>query len=113
MQCGGLWFANGKFGVTWKLIQSVVQKPRATLAGTCFLKLNTADKEKMKQNTGPPAAELIDDDVINAGSIVEDSDSESECDDTEVVAQKQEPEPVAVVKKKKVVKKKVVAAAAL
>ncbi len=113
MQCGGLWFANGKFGVTWKLIQSVVQKPRATLAGTCFLKLNNADKEKMKQSNGPPAAELIDEDVINAGSIVEDSDSESECDDTEVVAQKPEPEPVAVVKKKKVVKKKVVAVAAL
>ena len=27
IQCGGLWFANGKFGVTWKLFQGVV-KPK-------------------------------------------------------------------------------------
>ena len=38
LQCGGLWFANGKFGVTWKLIQAVVPKPKASLMGTCFLK---------------------------------------------------------------------------
>jgi len=25
IQCGGLWFANGKFGVTWKLFQGVVK----------------------------------------------------------------------------------------
>jgi hypothetical protein len=24
MQCGGLWFANGKFGITWKLVQALV-----------------------------------------------------------------------------------------
>jgi len=38
IQCGGLWFANGKFGVTWKLIQAVVPKPKPSLVGTCFLK---------------------------------------------------------------------------
>ena len=37
IRCGGLWFANGKFGVTWRLVQAVV-KPRATLGtgtGSC------------------------------------------------------------------------------
>ena len=27
IECGGLWFANGKFGVTWKLMQAITQKP--------------------------------------------------------------------------------------
>ena len=48
LQCGGLWFANGNFGITWKLIQAVAQKPRATLSGQCFIKLKTNDKEKLK-----------------------------------------------------------------
>ena len=46
MQCGGLWFANGKFGVTWKLFQAVV-KPRASLAGKCHISLSQKDKETM------------------------------------------------------------------
>ena len=48
IQCGGLWFANGKFGVTWKLIQAVVQKPRGSLTGTCFINLNNSDKQKLQ-----------------------------------------------------------------
>ena len=35
IRCGGLWFANGKFGCTWKLVQAVV-KPRASLKGRCL-----------------------------------------------------------------------------
>ena len=27
VQCGGLWFANGKFGVTWRLVQGLAAKP--------------------------------------------------------------------------------------
>lgn len=48
IQCGGIWFANGKFGVTWKLAQLVVQKPKGTLTGQCFIKLNKSDKDKLK-----------------------------------------------------------------
>jgi len=43
MTCGGIWFANGKFGVTWKLIQAMVQKPRAQLSGKCYLKPTSKD----------------------------------------------------------------------
>ena len=31
LQCGGVWFAGGKFGVTWKLFQAIV-KPNPTKA---------------------------------------------------------------------------------
>jgi hypothetical protein len=46
IQCGGIWFANGKFGVTWKLFQGVV-KPTQTLAkGQCHIKLDGSEVKK-------------------------------------------------------------------
>ena len=67
MQCGGLWFANGKFGVTWKLVQAGVQKPRASLQGSCFLTFKKADKEKLKAQV-----------VVETSTHVEDSDEEDD-----------------------------------
>jgi hypothetical protein len=75
MQCGGIWFANGKFGVTWKLIQAVVQKPRATLTGQCFISLKPSDKAKLKTSTTPNTDTLVDDDNV---ANVDDSDGENE-----------------------------------
>ena len=93
IQCGGLWFANGKFGLTWKLIQSVVQKPRASLAGSCFIKLKPSDKERLK-TSAPPAEEA---DVEPVGQIVEDSDPEDEPEEeAEEDDQEEEPVPVPV-----------------
>ena len=71
VQCGGLWFANGKFGVTWKLIQAVVPKPKASLMGTCFLKKKIVVASVQQQ----------DEPVVSAAvqaTLVEDSDSEDE-----------------------------------
>lgn len=102
IQCGGLWFANGKFGVTWKLVQAIVQKPKATLQGTCFLKLKPEDKERMKSNNTSGTSDLVDDDNAGQHTNAEAEDSESEKEEEQVVA-----EPAPVVKKKKVVKKKV------
>jgi hypothetical protein len=120
IQCGGLWFANGKFGVTWKLIQVVVQKPRAALSGQCFIKLKSSEKEKLKAAPAP-SAEAVDRDDAHNGAGVEDSDAEAEAEaDVEdddvpaptpvVVAPAPAPAPVVVAeepKKKKVVKKKI------
>jgi hypothetical protein len=36
LQCGGLWFANGKFGCTWKLFQALIQ-PKPSLKGRCLI----------------------------------------------------------------------------
>jgi hypothetical protein len=118
MQCGGLWFANGKFGVTWKLAQAVVQRPKGSLTDECLIKLKPSDKARLKAAPAPDA----DDDSAVAGAQVEDSDEEDE-DDNEpvavppVVVAAPPPAPVEVKqavaaaleepKKKKVVKKKV------
>jgi len=118
IQCGGLWFANGKFGVTWKLIQVVVQKPRASLSGQCFIKLKSSDKEKLKAAPAPTGDVVDDEDAVHTAEV-EDSDED---EDEEPVSAPVVPPPAPVVvappaavveepKKKKVVKKKVLAEA--
>ena len=47
IQCGGIWFANGKFGVTWKLFQCVV-KPRETLSGKCHIQLTSTERTALE-----------------------------------------------------------------
>jgi hypothetical protein len=43
IQCGGLWFANSKFGCTWRLFQTVVQ-PKPTMNGKCWISVTPAAK---------------------------------------------------------------------
>jgi hypothetical protein len=113
IQFAGIWFVNGKFSAGWKLIQAVVQKPRAQLQGQCFIKLKTQDKEKLKNQTVKDEDEAI---VISTN--VEDSDAEDDDDDA-LVDQEQDdeeveispvpvPVPVPLVEEPKVVKKRVV-----
>jgi len=101
--CGGIWFANGKFGVTWKLFQGVV-KPKASLKGTCHIQLSVEDKDRMVKQ------QLLDDDEDEdaidepqeVSTAVEDSDDEDHIkQEVAQVVKEAEPEPV----KKKVVKK--------
>jgi hypothetical protein len=75
LQCGGLWFVNGKISITWNLKQAIVQKPKQTMEGTCFLKPKTADKEKMRAL--PPPEDDVDPDGAPT-TIVDDSDDEHE-----------------------------------
>ena len=75
LQCGGLWFVNGKISITWNLKQAIVQKPKPTMEGTCFLKPKAADKEKMK--TLPPPEDPVDPEGVPT-TIVDDSDDERE-----------------------------------
>ena len=113
IQCGGLWFVNGKISITWNLKQAIVQKPKQSMEGTCFLRPKAADKEKMK-SLPPP-----EDDVDPEGApttIVADSDDEDDHHaDTPVPVAAPAPTPVieqvAVVEeevkpKKKIVRKK-------
>ena len=99
MLCGGLWFANGKFGVTWKLFQGVV-KPKPSLKGKCLIALSDTDRV---------ALEKSDEDLESRSVGVA---LEADSDDDEVEPEPEpEPEPVVVdpPTKKKVVRKKTVA----
>ena len=110
IQCNGLWFAGGKFGVTWKLLQCCVRPPaRLVGMGTCHIEddsddeealefLNKRDKENENNN---------DDDDDEEEEHVEESHQEEEEEEEEDVAEvvKQEVEK-AKPKKKKVVRRK-------
>ena len=72
IQCGGIWFANGKFGVTWKLLQAVV-KPKQSLKGQCFI--NLSKEEKTKMETSNPDEDDVNDIVAK---VVNDTDDEDE-----------------------------------
>ncbi len=101
IRCGGLWFANGKFGCTWKLVQAVV-KPRPTLAGRCHIHLGTEDRERL--------AAQDDDEEESAPSVVPtaaaDSDEEEEAPSSPPPAPSFDATPPS--EPKKVVKKRVV-----
>jgi hypothetical protein len=119
IQFAGIWFVNGKFSASWKLVQAVVQKPRAQLQGQCFIKLKPQDKEKIKNQTVKD-----EDDGPIATTCVEDSDEEEEPDEEEEADDEEDaeapppvPAPVpvpvpvqapVVVEEPKVVKKRVV-----
>jgi hypothetical protein len=105
IQFAGIWFVNGKFSASWKLLQAVVQKPRAQLQGQCFIKLKTQDKEKLKNQT------VEDDEPIVISTAVDDSDVDEEDEDVEeevIAVPVPVPEPAPVVEEAKVVKKRVV-----
>ena len=76
IQCGGLWFVNGKVSITWNLKQAIVQKPKtsAIAEGTCFLRIKPADKEKLRSL--PPPEDDVDPDGAVSSTIVEDSDDD-------------------------------------
>jgi hypothetical protein len=78
LQCGGLWFVNGKVSITWNLKQAIVQKPKTSsiAEGTCFLRIKPADKEKLKSL--PPPEEDVDPDGAVTSAIVEDSDDDDD-----------------------------------
>ena len=79
IQCGGIWFANGKFGVTWKLFQAIV-KPKMSLKGKCHIKLDEEEKTKIVSQVVPTDVDGDADggehDHDNVSAIIEDDEEE-------------------------------------
>ena len=117
IQCGGLWFANGKFGVTWRLVQAVV-KPKESLRGKCFINLSSSERDAMTKDSGgdekPKGMAVAD----SSEEDDEDDDNDDDVDDavaTNVVVEESPSRAVAheltsmttaAVPKKKVVRRK-------
>lgn len=93
--CGGIWFANGKFGVTWKLQQAAL-KPKHSMKGKCFLSISAADRERASRQKADD--EDDEEEAVNT-QVSDDEEDEIEAEVAEVVQPKK-------VVKKKVVKKK-------
>lgn len=98
--CTGLWFAGGKWGVTWKLIQAKVRPPQRLIgAGKCNMAEDSDDEEMQEQLNN----ETNEEEVVTPTPAFEDDDEEEE-DETPAA----EVEPVEQVKKikKKIVRRK-------
>lgn len=114
VQCGGIWFAGGKFGVTWNLLQAII-KPKLSFRGTCGIELpgdevrkQVAASTSVPVPVAAPAAQYEEDDDDN------DEEEEDDCVPTRrpsVPAPAPAPAPVAAasvdepITKKKVVRK--------
>ena len=80
IQCGGLWFANGKFGVTWRLVQGIVQ-PKLSMRGRCHLSLTPSESVKLQVEAEKQQQQqqFCDDDDVSSAcpvSVTETADSD-------------------------------------
>ena len=111
IRCGGLWFANGKFGCTWRLLQAVV-KPKRSMKGKCLIQLSGEDMKKMKLQEDRDTDEEVpvemapdsDDEGVEAESDI--GTQEMEDDAKAAVAEVVEETVTEAPKKKKVVRRK-------
>ena len=120
IQCGGIWFANGKFGVTWRFVQGMIQ-PRLSMRGKCHLSLTSSsdsavDSQKSIQNDHH--SEVVHEQQQQKQHQVETVDSDDDGEEEEeddvvpsrtasapVIAAVVTPAAAAEVPKKKIVKK--------
>lgn len=110
IQCGGLWFVNGKVSITWNLKQAIVQKPKQSMEGTCMLVPKESDKEILKNQEQD--VEFVDHDAAISATVEDSDDDEEEVEVEKAAVVTEEvlpppPQPIEEpVKKKRVVKKK-------
>lgn len=119
LQCGGIWMANGNFGVSWKLFQGIYKENIQLQVGkgVCHVPLSLEDVNKLASSDASSAEDT------NPTTYVESDDEESEpikigaddevvvSTDGEVAVSTEEGEVESVEeekpKKKRVVKKKI------
>lgn len=104
IQSGGIWFANGKLGTTFKLLQAVVQ-PKESLRGRCHIQLEDTEREQLKtsaQKQDDDEADDADDQPsATVSTTVVDSDDDNDDHDTQVEQQQQQQKKVVVRRTKK------------
>ena len=105
IQCTGVWFAGGKFGVSWKAVQMRLDSVPAGIHGYSFEEDGGADDADAAEfSSGGRAALVVDDDEEEVAPVKKQEVAESEDDEAEIA-------PAPVPKKSVVTKKKVVASA--
>jgi hypothetical protein len=98
IKCGGVYFVNGKFGVTWRLHQALV-KPKESISGKCFIKLSPQDISLM--NVQRNETEFGEEDKEHAEIVESDDEIEAKREEVKEVNDTKD-EPV----KKKVLRRK-------
>lgn len=80
IQCGGIYVADGKFGVTWKLYQASVKKPEKLEDNKCYVKMiDSSVVEETEPDVKPvPKRTLYDSDGEDEPTTQTTSSSSSE-----------------------------------
>ena len=112
MECGGVWFAGSKFGLTWRAKQIAIHKLPEKISDFAFKGLGSAPPPAAEDDEEEDGQEEIDDDAVfnakpsvvtammpsKAAAAVQESVDDEDGDDVEPV-----PAPKKMVVKKKVV----------
>jgi hypothetical protein len=77
IKCKGVWFANGSFGVTWLLVQAVVQ-PRPTFKGKCHIQLSASEQNTLQQAAVEMAQKETEHETAEETEVVDTDDDEEE-----------------------------------
>ena len=104
IRCNGMWFAGGKCGVTFQLVQIQVRPPtRLVGSGNCHIMDDSDDDDVLEDldKKDEEASEELPDDEYNAQPSFQDDDDEEEEEEEE-----EEKPPTPVKKKKKIVRRK-------
>ena len=76
LMCGGIWFANGKFGLTWKAYQIVVKPTESLKKGECHIKLGITDTPlRVDPTLTEPTYDSDGESGPSTGSVVTVTDS--------------------------------------
>ena len=103
LQCGGIWFAGGKFGITWKPYQIIVKPKQQLTPGICHMAISDVE---LKVKSEPELKVEISEHIESDDDPDEEYRKPVELPEGESVGEPPEGEPEVPVKgKKKVVKK--------
>lgn len=91
IQCGGIWFAGGKFGVTFNLVQAIVRQP-VKIQGACHVPLNSIDCAAIDEENTREEKKQQEAAEEEGAQIVEDDDEDEE-QEAPPVPDEEEPEP--------------------
>lgn len=107
IQCNGIWFSGGKFGVKFTLVQAIVRQP-VRIQGSCHVMLDSVDLEAIEEANRKEEADAVDADADDAGEESEAEVQQEEQEEVAEIVEDEEPEPVKPKKKisKKISKKK-------
>lgn len=102
IRCNGMWFAGGKCGVTWQLVQIQVRPPtRLVGSGNCHIMDDSDDDEVAAELDEKDEEEEVEEE--GPAPTFDDDDDEDEQEEEEP---EPEPEPVKKKIKKKIVRRK-------
>lgn len=76
IQCNGIWFVGGKFGVSWQLVQAVIRRP-VRIQGSCYVNLSNDDQKQIQNLNEQEGEQETEEETTEQDSTqVEDSEEE-------------------------------------